>query len=150
MTKQRAGKGKKLWVDDVRTPPSEEWDWALNFHFAIMYLETFDYEEVSLDHDLASFYGTREMTGRDILNWLIARIYSEGHTPKVVKVHSANAGAVHTMEADIARYFPRGQKVEAREAEPLPLDIITDAHQEPIHIQKDRLVRRMTPVRNRK
>lgn len=145
MTKQRAGKGQKLWVDDVRTPPNADWDWAQNFHFAIMYLETFDYAIVSLDHDLGSFYGTREMTGRDILNWLIARIYSGGHTPKVVKVHSANVAAVHTMEADILRYFKGDTPVANK---PLPLEIITDAHQESVHVQKGNL-HRSTPVKRK-
>ena len=96
---------KKLWVDDVRIPPSKEWDWAINFHAAILALETFDYQEVSLDHDLASFYGNKEMTGRDILNWLIARKHEGGYTPEIVKVHSANSAAWPTMQEDIDRYF---------------------------------------------
>jgi len=95
----------KLFVDDVRERPDDTWDLAPSFHVAILDLEVFDYDEVSLDHDLASFYGSREMTGRDILNWLIARKIEGKHTPRIVKVHSANSAAWPTMQADIDRYF---------------------------------------------
>ena len=96
---------RKLFVDDARERPDKTWDLAPSFHTAILDLEVFDYDEVSLDHDLASFYGSREMTGRDILNWLIARKIEGKHTPRIVKVHSANSAAWPTMQADIDRYF---------------------------------------------
>lgn len=95
----------KLYVDDVREVPDSTWNLEKTFHGAICFLENHNVHTVSLDHDLGCFYGTREMTGRDILNWLIARIYEGKHTPTVVKVHSANIAASPTMEADIVRYF---------------------------------------------
>ena len=100
----------KLFVDDVRERPDDTWDLAPSFHVAILDLEVFDYDEVSLDHDLASFYGTREMTGRDILNWLIARKIEGKHTPRIVKVHSANPAAWPAMQEDIARYFSENRQ----------------------------------------
>jgi hypothetical protein len=71
-------------------------------------LEEYHFDEVSLDHDLASFYGMKEMTGRDILNYLIDRKvnHPELHSPNIVRVHSANVVAVPGMLEDIARYFP--------------------------------------------
>lgn len=95
----------RLYVDDVRTAP-KGWYLARNFHEAIVALEHIDFHEVSLDHDLASFYGQREMTGRDILNWLIARKMDQQHVPKIIRCHSANPVGADTMEQDIRRYFP--------------------------------------------
>jgi hypothetical protein len=94
----------KLYVDDLRPCP-QGWDLARNFHEAIVMLSSENYDEVSLDHDIASFYGNKEMTGRDILNWLIARKLDGMHTPSVVRVHSANPVGCATMEADIQRYW---------------------------------------------
>jgi len=108
----------KLFVDDVRERPDDTWDLAPSFHVAILDLEVFDYDEVSLDHDLASFYGSREMTGRDILNWLIARKIEGKHTPRIVKVHSANSAAWPTMQADIDRYFSNDDNDERQVVTP--------------------------------
>lgn len=95
---------KKLYVDDLRECP-QGWDVARNFHTAIVMLEMTEYDIVSLDHDIASFYGNKEMTGRDILNWLIARKMDGHYTPNCVKVHSANPVGCETMEIDIKRVF---------------------------------------------
>ena len=100
---------RRLYVDDLRPCP-KGWDVARNFHQAIIMLERggyggFPYDEVSLDHDIASIYGNKEMTGRDILNWLIARKVEGLPVPAVVKVHSANPVGCATMEADIKRYW---------------------------------------------
>lgn len=96
---------KRLYVDDLRPCP-EGCDVARNFHEAIVMLESTEYSEVSLDHDIDSFYGLKEMTGRDILNWLIARkVEGYKHVPAIVKVHSANPVGSRTMREDIARYW---------------------------------------------
>jgi len=96
----------KLYVDDVRQCP-EGWDLALNFHQAITMLEATEYAEVSLDHDLGSYYGNKEMTGRDILNWLIMVKIQGGYTPPIVHVHSSNPAGRDTMVPDIAKHFPK-------------------------------------------
>ena len=97
-----------LYVDDLRTPPFDEgvqWTIVRNFHDAIHVLERVNYPLVSLDHDIASFYGNKEMTGRDILNWLIARKLDGKPSPEIVRVHSANPVGCATMEEDIKRYW---------------------------------------------
>lgn len=97
-----------LYVDDLRDPPEGdgiEWIVTRNFHMAICWLEGTPFKVVSLDHDIASFYGNKEMTGRDILNWLIARKLEGGYTPAIVRVHSANPVGCATMEEDIQRYW---------------------------------------------
>lgn len=96
---------KKLYIDDMRPCP-EGWDVARNFHEAIVMLESTEYAEVSLDHDIDSFYGLKEMTGRDILNWLIARkVEGHKHVPSIVRVHSANPVGSRTMREDIANHW---------------------------------------------
>jgi hypothetical protein len=97
-----------LYVDDNRSPPDNDgvnWIVCRTFHLAICFLEGTNFPVVSLDHDLACFYGQREMTGRDILNWLIARKLDGKYTPDDVRVHSANPVGCDTMESDIKRYW---------------------------------------------
>lgn len=100
-----------LYVDDIRDPPKGdgiEWIVCRTFHFAICMLEVTPFDVVSLDHDLGCFYGQREMTGRDILNWLIDRKVNgaeHGFIGNDVRVHSANPVGCDTMEADIKRYW---------------------------------------------
>lgn len=104
-----------LFVDDIRDPPADTpelvWKHVKTFHFAITMLEVTPFDVVSLDHDLGCFYGNKEMTGRDILNWLIDRKLN-GPDPFMcneklteVRVHSANPVGCDTMEADIKRYW---------------------------------------------
>lgn len=101
-----------LYVDDDtvnRHPPKDGNSWirANNFHEAIVMLELHDFAIISLDHDIASFYGNKEMTGRDILNYMIAEHMEKGRFTGVeVRVHSANPVGRATMEQDIARWFP--------------------------------------------
>jgi hypothetical protein len=100
----------KLFVDDLRDPPDESWDVARNFHTAIYLLDNHYYDTVSLDHDIASFYGSQEMTGRHVLGWLVERkVCNLGTVPRVVMVHSANPVGRETMDADIARHWPDNQ-----------------------------------------
>lgn len=95
----------RLYVDDLRPCP-DGWMVARDFHHAIAMLEQYEFEVVSLDHDIDSFYGMKEMTGRDILNWLIARkVEGYKHVPSTVRVHSANPVGSATMRADIDRYW---------------------------------------------
>ncbi len=96
----------KLFVDDERFPVDGTWDIARSFHEAIYILERHNYGTVSLDHDIQSFYGSREMTGRDILNWLIERKMQRGHVPAKVIVHSQNPVGRATMELDIKQHWP--------------------------------------------
>lgn len=97
----------KLFVDDVRDAPGMEWNVVRTFHDAISFLEKHHVYEVSLDHDLGCFYGDREMTGRDILNWLVARkVANKDHPyPAIVRVHSANVAVVDAMKGMIEKYW---------------------------------------------
>ena len=105
--------GKKicLYVDDDavnRNPPEDgnRWVRAFNAHRALAALELFEYDIVSLDNDLASFYGNKELTGRDILSWMIEEHVTKGRFKNtLVRVHSANPDGRKTMQEDIDRFF---------------------------------------------
>lgn len=43
----------KLWVDDIRNAPDESWTVARTVSSAIRALAMFDFDEVSLDHDIS-------------------------------------------------------------------------------------------------
>lgn len=102
-----------LWVDDMRPVPDRlierGWCWARSFHEAILKLELMNFDEISLDHDLGSFYGNKEMTGQDIVWWLVQRKGQDKFIPRVVHVHSANPVGHHAMVETIKRHL-RGEK----------------------------------------
>ena len=98
-----------LWIDDVRPQPDDDdvfvWANARSFHEAIVKLELLDIDHVSFDHDLASFYGDREMTGYDIAMWLAAQ-QEQGETiPTSFDVHSQNPVGVQRIQGVIDRYL---------------------------------------------
>lgn len=99
-----------LYIDDLRPVPDdcEKWTWttARSFHEAIVKLELIDFDMVSFDHDIASFYGYKEMTGYDIVLWIAFR-KEEGihHVPSHYAVHSANPVGVAAIQGVIDRYL---------------------------------------------
>ncbi len=98
-----------LWVDDLRPLPSDlveaGWSSAPTFHEAVLKLELMEFKEVSLDHDLGCYYGMREMTGYDILMWLVDRKVNGLFVPPAVYVHSANPVGRQKMQETIDRYW---------------------------------------------
>ena len=97
-----------LWVDDIRPIPEHfgpEWCSARSAWEALLKLELINFKVVSLDHDLASFVGNKELTGNDILNWLVDRKVHGKYVPNEVRIHSANPVGVRNMRETIARYW---------------------------------------------
>lgn len=96
----------KLYVDDVRKCP-KGWDLAKDYFKAIEMLKHTDYDEVSLDHDLASYdpVTKEERTGVDIVHFLIRRKIDYGHVPPIINVHSANPVGSKRMRDDIDFYL---------------------------------------------
>lgn len=88
----------KLWHDDIRRPPDDTWLWVRTNHDAKALLQTGEFDEVSLDHDLGlheldpdtpdAIYlvGHGEETGLDLVDWMIERCC----VPDKVTVHSMN------------------------------------------------------------
>lgn len=98
-----------LWIDDERPSPADddEWCWtrAYSFHEAVFKLELLNFDRVSFDHDLASFYGHREMTGYDVALWLVQRKMDGLHVPTQYTVHSANPVGHERIQGVIDRYL---------------------------------------------
>lgn len=81
-------KHRKLWVDDVRTPPDWTWQWAITYREGLNYLlaNADIVTHISLDHDL----GTGE-TGYD-LACVVEELAMDGRMKslKAMTTHSAN------------------------------------------------------------
>lgn len=91
----------KLWVDDLRRPPSPEWVWAESSADAIEALGMLDVVEMSLDHDLGG-----EDTTRRVVLWLCC---NSDRWPPVVHVHTSNPVGRTYLTGMIARYNPHLQ-----------------------------------------
>lgn len=96
----------RLWVDDLRPPPTPDWLWAKTYAQAVYYISKYGtppytMNEISLDHDLGE-----ERTGYDV-----AKFYAElvnGNwlpKPKLITVHSANPPGRENIQSVIDRYF---------------------------------------------
>lgn len=100
---------KGLWVDDERPIPADlianEWSCARSAWEAITKLELIEFEMVSLDHDIASFVGNKEITGYDVALWLAERRHNGLYVPPFVYVHSANPVGHENIQAVIDRYL---------------------------------------------
>ncbi|HWT40541.1 MAG TPA: cyclic-phosphate processing receiver domain-containing protein [Dongiaceae bacterium] len=79
---------KKLWVDDVRVPPepASEWLWMKNYLDAANALEAYDFDIVSLDHDL----GDDSLNGYHLACLIELRASRGERVPDDIRVHSAN------------------------------------------------------------
>lgn len=90
----------KLWLDDCRTPPSEEWHWCKTADEAMDYLAGFYVSEVSLDHDLGSdFDPVPAKTGYEVACYIEAEARA-GRLPRLKwRVHSANPVGLERMMA---------------------------------------------------
>ena len=100
-----------IWVDDLRSPgPALEGkcDIARTYDEAIQMLSHHMYTEIWLDHDLGDVEnetGRREMTGYDVLLWLIDAKHEGKHVPTKFHILTANASARPRMEGVINRYL---------------------------------------------
>ena len=96
----------KLWVDDIRDAPYDSWHIARTPWDALVMLSTNQYSMVSLDHDLNGLIGNKELTGKDILLWLIQR-HNDGYPiPDIIRVHTANPVGRKDMIDLLKRYIP--------------------------------------------
>jgi len=94
----------KLWVDDVRQPPSDDWLWAKTVYEAITAIRMYEHQwfddtiTISLDHD-AGDYAKNGGDYIKILNWLERKgIVDTGY---FFHIHSMNPVGVQNMRAII-------------------------------------------------
>ena len=92
----------RLWVDDLREPPSPSWVWAQDSGEAIEALGSLDVEEMSLDHDLGG-----DDTSRRVVLWLCC---NPDRWPPAVNVHSANPVGRNWLIGMVDRYNPHLQE----------------------------------------
>lgn len=91
----------RLWVDDLRPPPSEAWTWwAKTSAQAILILSSSEICEISLDHDLGG-----DDTTRPVVLWMA----EHECWPAIVRVHTANPVGRQWLVGMIERYGPSVQ-----------------------------------------
>lgn len=91
---------RKLWLDDVRRPPADDWAWALSVDAAVEILETGTVAEASLDNDLYPF----ERDGLEVVEWMI----DHEVFPRLMSVHTDNRYASRWMCGLLERSGYRG------------------------------------------
>jgi hypothetical protein len=94
---------RKLWVDDLRTPPDESWTWARTAGEAIVMLAARNVTTMSLDHDMGGAAGCVE-TSRPIVLWLCEQ--HEDVWPSDITIHSWNPIGAVWLKAMCERYSP--------------------------------------------
>ena len=89
----------KLWLDDIREPPGEDWTWVKTVPEAKEILESQEVSEASLDHDL----GDQEPEGRTLVLWMAEH---EIWPTEEIVIHSGNVVGVEYMTGVVERYGP--------------------------------------------
>lgn len=93
----------KIWVDDVRHPPTPEYVWCLSVEYTKRYIEAIEHtdhyeiEVIDLDHDAGAFFSM----GGDyikILDWL-----EETGRNYPIRIHSMNPVGRGNMRAIIRK-----------------------------------------------
>ncbi len=84
----------KVWLDDERPAPSNEWVTFDNAWDAIHYLRNYYVVEISIDHDLGP---ADAGTGYDVIAFLERRARSGEYTPHIT-IHTANPAAHKRVE----------------------------------------------------
>lgn len=88
----------RLWVDDLRDPPTPQWDIARTSAVAVEMLTAGTYDVLSLDHDLGG-----EDTTRRVVLWLCEH---PERWPWEVLVHTANPVGRDWLCGMVNRYRP--------------------------------------------
>ncbi len=97
---------RKLWVDDYRDAPDDTWTVVRTPHEAIRLLAKFEFEEVSLDHDIENrpdtetFQPVAYFLG---LRWLYRTAVRDLWEVKVT-IHSINPVGAREMQAILKDY----------------------------------------------
>jgi hypothetical protein len=93
----------KLWIDDLRVPPTDGWTWVKTSQEALDFLSTADVEsidEISFDHDLGRDKYGADDTSRRVAYWMC----EFERFPKAVFVHSSNPVGVEYLKGMFDRY----------------------------------------------
>ena len=124
----------KLWVDDIRLAPSEDWTVARTVIEAIRAINRFDFEVISLDHDI-SHQVTIGKLGRPYpceecfcaVAYFIGEKYGvdEGvpmNLPKII-IHTSNPVAADEMKKILEDYGIKSERTRMGIANRLEMEI---------------------------
>lgn len=83
---------KKLFLDDIRYPKSEEWIIVRSYSDFVKWIEDNGVMDlyISFDHDLDDVKDNREYTGYDCAKWLCEYCWENGLPIPKWNIHSAN------------------------------------------------------------
>ena len=93
----------RLFLDDVRNPPSDERTIVRNVRQAIFVLSTIpNIDTISLDHDL----GSNKSTGYDVLLWIEREVVKNpDFMCPLILIHTANPVARKKMWAAVEKIY---------------------------------------------
>jgi len=114
-----------LYLDDVRTPTSDNWEVVRNYDEFVAHIKMHgleNYEVISLDHDLGDtamqeyynnvrdnytidYKNIKEKTGMDCCRWLVAESMNTKIPLPQIYIHSANPIGSANMMGYINNYF---------------------------------------------
>jgi hypothetical protein len=114
-----------LYLDDVRTPTSDNWEVVRNYDEFVSHIKMHgleNYEVISLDHDLGDtamqeyynnvrdnytidYKNIKEKTGMDCCRWLVAESMNTKIPLPQIYIHSANPIGSANMMGYINNYF---------------------------------------------
>lgn len=85
LIREEKAKPVRLWIDDLRDPPSADWLWVKTSREAMKALVDANVVEVSFDHDLGG-----DDTAMPAAKWIEEMAYLNINRPVRWHVHSAN------------------------------------------------------------
>lgn len=100
----------KLWVDDERPLPKEYddegcWQSSRTPYEAMTKMELLEFTVLDIDHDMGCFLGHKEITGYDVLLWLVDRKQQGLYVPPVIRIHTSNPCGWENMNSVVERYL---------------------------------------------
>lgn len=94
----------KLWLDDIRTPPDESWEWVKTAPEAIRILGSMEVEIVSLDFDLGEGLGgymESPGSGLEVARYIMT--LPKESRPRIIGIHSQNPVGCKRMIDELRR-----------------------------------------------
>ncbi|MFE6966819.1 cyclic-phosphate processing receiver domain-containing protein [Agromyces sp. NPDC057679] len=101
---------RKLWIDDLRPAPGEEWVIARTSAEAIAELERaavagIRFDEIGFDHDLGKLEDGTLDESKAVMYWLCE---NEDQWPAKIVIHTSNPEGRKWLRGTAKRYAPEG------------------------------------------
>lgn len=83
-----------LWVDTSNPIPDDliqdQWTGAKTIHEAILKLELLEFEQLDLNIDALSHYGSTDLTAENVITWLKDRHDNNQYIPQKIYLHEGS------------------------------------------------------------